>query len=73
LNNPPTLRTSILHDTPVAVFLAVFQAGLGAQKHAVSFAETPAQSSTKVGTTRAFAGDLNNPIQIISGLTIQNI
>jgi hypothetical protein len=55
------------------VFLAVFQAGLGAQKHAVSFAETPAQSSTKVGTTRAFAGDLNNPIRIISGLTIQNI
>jgi hypothetical protein len=73
LNHPPTLGTSILHDTPVAVFLAILKAGLGAQKHAVSFAETRAQSSTKVGTTRAFPGDLNNPVRIISGLTIQNI
>jgi hypothetical protein len=30
------------------VFLAVLQAGLGAQKHAESFAEIRAQSSTKL-------------------------
>jgi hypothetical protein len=73
LNHPPTPGTSVLHDTPVAVFFAVFKAGLGAQKHAMSFAETKAQSSTTVGTTRAFVGDRNNPIRIISELTIQNI
>ncbi|MGH8628283.1 MAG: hypothetical protein ACREYC_24465, partial [Gammaproteobacteria bacterium] len=35
---------------------------------AVSFAETPAQSSTKVGTTRAFTGYPKNPPRIISEL-----
>jgi hypothetical protein len=32
LNNPLPLGTSVFHDTPVAVFFAVFKAGLGAQK-----------------------------------------